>query len=498
MKRMLFAGILCVSVSLLYLGVHSQNYGDDLRLSALADTNFIIRFAPYPPKELNTNATPRQLVQFAWEEFLALNWKSSYLQNQKRDSPDLTWNYQQDQSPYPALAVWETYAHRTELRPYNDKMLPFDAPPHYSFGTPLTAYPGSNASFDLFQNLDENSEIGSCEVFAHVQTYDTLYKVLYQAKTNRDEYEYLLKNYNTKAALLTATTNTFNNIKQYKAYYKGATSSCNCPQTAGVVCLPCGGAPRSKGRDTYTGAMEVKTAWRELTAKDDPAKFFTRKVIYYRTDASGKIYYDNKIYALIGLHIIHKTQNYPAFIFATWEHVDVESDNMGYVKLNDPVNKNRLFADFKRLHPIAAITDASSNYVHQKLKKYNPNSIWQNYRLVGVQSVPTNNTNAYSFFLANYVIESDSTLANFHGSGIGKPFNALPNTLYKGNLISMGGCQGCHGVAQTTLGGDFSFLMDTVGKPVQTPDIGLAGKTAKIKSFIKAFAIGEKLKKTGK
>ncbi|MFC0186321.1 hypothetical protein ACFFJX_29375 [Pseudarcicella hirudinis] len=70
--------------------------------------------------------------------------------------------------------------------------------------------------------------------------------------------------------------------------------------------------------------------------------------------------------------------------------------------------------------------------------------------------------------------------------------------MYKGNLISMGGCQGCHGVAQTTLGGDFSFLMDTVGKPVQTPDIGLAGKTAKIKSFIKAFAIGEKLKKTGK
>jgi mono/diheme cytochrome c family protein len=89
---------------------------------------------------------------------------------------------------------------------------------------------------------------------------------------------------------------------------------------------------------------------------------------------------------------------------------------------------------------------------------------------VGVQAKPTNDTKAFSFFLANYVIESDSTLGNFRGSGIGKPFDNGDNTLYRGQRVSMGGCQGCHGVAQTNLGTDFSFLLDSVGKPVQNPD----------------------------
>ena len=52
---------------------------------------------------------------------------------------------------------------------------------------------------------------------------------------------------------------------------------------------------------------------------------------------------------------------------------------------------------------------------------------------------------------------------------LGTPHNHLNNLLYKGKFLSMGGCQGCHGVAQKTLGTDFSFLLDTVGKPVYKP-----------------------------
>jgi hypothetical protein len=94
--------------------------------------------------------------------------------------------------------------------------------------------------------------------------------------------------------------------------------------------------------------------------------------------------------------------------------------------------------------------------------------------------------------LANAVVESDSTLANFRGSGIGTPHNSKPNILYRGNnQISMGGCQGCHGVAQVTLGTDLSFLLDAVGKPIFSPDIlnqnaSVSQRAAKIRALIRA------------
>jgi hypothetical protein len=191
------------------------------------------------------------------------------------------------------------------------------------------------------------------------------------------------------------------------------------------------------------------------------------------------------------MHIIHKTQNYPNFVFATWEHVDVQKQHMGYVELDTSGNEiSPLIKDYPRLHPIPAVVDSSTAYVHRQLAKLNPNSVWQYYRLVGVQTNTTNDTSSFSYFLANYVIESDTPLAAFHGSGLGTPYNGQANSLYKGHGYTMGGCQGCHGVAQTKLGGDNSFLMDNIGKPVDTPDVGSTRK--KLSMFIRTL---DKIKK---
>lgn len=426
---------------------------------------FNIRFMATPPPDLDSAASPQQLAEFAWEEFLALNWQASYPKDGKRDAPDLNWSYK-DTSAYPSLVVWETFAHRAELRPYSNKMLPFDAPPHYDFGITLPPYPNSKASFNLFDALDENNEIGSCDVYARVNKYQKQYQVLYQAKVNRDEYEYIRNKYPTKDKLIAATTYNLAQLKKYKTY--GTPNSCDCGPSYPGVSLPCGNK-----KTGAVGAMEVKTAWRELTTDDDKSKFFKRKVIYFRIDPStGKYYYDNKEYALIAIHIIHKTRNYDDFVFATWEHVDVEKDNMGLVELDtNGHEKTPLPNTYKRLHPISKVADQATASVHAQLKSFNPKSIWLNYRLVGVQGTPTDDTNSDSFFLANYVVESDSTLANFHGSGIGKPHDGGVNTYSRGKALSVGGCQGCHGVAQGKLGGDFSFLMDTIGKPVKMPDV---------------------------
>jgi hypothetical protein len=462
--------ILLISAALIILFVScGKKTGEG---AYLTQPVFKVKFNPFSPKDLQKNASDTAFIKFAWEEFIALNWKSSFDSNKMRDYPDTTWNWGSDQSPYPGLLVWETYAHRTELRPYSNKMLPFDSPPHYSFGKSLLPVKKSD-SFSLFDNLDENNEIGSCDIYAHVDRYNEKVMVLYQAKVNRDEYNYILDNYNTKQKLFSATENTYNNIIRYNAYYKGAQNTCNCPPDSNVLCLPCGGSPvPGKPGETYRGAMEIKSAWRILVPEDDTTKFLRRKAIVYQKGPDGKILYTNKTLGLIGLHIIHKTTNYQDFVIATFEQNGVENADMGYRLLDKFGNETgKLYSGYPRLHPIPAIVNQSTDEIHSQIKQMNPNSVWLNYRLVGVQAVPTSDSTSFSFFLANYVIESDSTLADFQGSGIGTPHNKLPNTLFNGQKYSMGGCQGCHGVAQIKSGTDFSFLLDTVGKPVYSPDL---------------------------
>ncbi len=233
---------LCIIVSLAFFAQYGCKNGVKTSETASIDTAYTINFSPTPPSDLDTGADPKKLAEFAWEEFLALNWKSSYSKDQKRDSPDTTWNYQTEPGAYPDLDVWETFAHRTELRPASNKMLPFNTPPHYSFGKPITADPSDiSASFTLFNNLDENNEIGSCDMYAHVDSFKKQYQVLYEAKVNSEEYNYILANYPTKEKLMAARTTTTDNISKYSAYYPNGTTTCGCPVAAGVICLPCGG-----------------------------------------------------------------------------------------------------------------------------------------------------------------------------------------------------------------------------------------------------------------
>lgn len=496
MKKSFFSLSLLLILSLLVLSACGDEKGENKGSKGggeeeeLVETNsdYPITIGYTVPTDLPANATNEQLVTFAWDEFFALVWKSSYNEDGVRDNPDTGWSFTSDSDPYPSdPVVWETYAHRTELRPYDDNMQPFNNAPHYSFGTPL--YPrNASDSFTLFNNLDENNEIGSCNDFAHYDQYSLDNMVLYQAKCNSDEYNYILDNYPTKAQLLAATTKTLGNITKFNSYLANSSNTCDCPQDSMVICQPCGGAANPNG-GTYTGSMEIKTAWRQLTSEDDASTFFTRDVITYE-ESNDSIYYTNVTYALIGIHIIHKTQNYPDFVFATFEHVGVEQDNMAY-QVIDGTEQETLKVNYPRLHPIPTEASQSTEAAHELLAAQNPNSIWLNYQLIGVQAQPSSDPSAFSFFLANYVIESDSTLADFQGSSIGNPHDQGDNILLDKNYFSQGGCQGCHGVAQITLGTDFSFLLDTVGKPVDSPDIPSMlpdEQAAKLRSYVRATA----------
>ncbi|HEX3553895.1 MAG TPA: hypothetical protein VIA62_11775 [Thermoanaerobaculia bacterium] len=483
--------------------------------------------APYinitstPPSDVPANASPEDLAKFAWQQLLALSWKAGYPGTGQRGLPDPTWSYSTP-GAFPTLMTWQTYAQTTELRPNFPLTTPWAqlGIPKYSYQVPIAKDPKNpNAKNNLWNNLDEDNEIGSCDTYGRYKAQPNPKQlVLYQVKVNKDEYEYLRVNYgatqNSSSGKLgqaqTAVTKSITS-SPYVYYSPGFPGNCGPCDPAKAICLPCGGAPNPAG-GTYTGSIEVKSAWRMLQPGDDRNRFFTTDALYYDLDQNGKLVYKNGTFALIGIHIIHKTRNYPDFIFTTFEQVDVEKADMEYVLLSPPpppptppngtqvppftvIQRQTGQTNRTQLHPVPRTLDTVTVKVHQQLTKLNPSTIWQYYRLTGVQGHPVNcqpnqvppaNKNAPqtcvsnqnpvqctnldpNYFMANFVIESDPFLNNFSGPGFGgNPFQNCNNIVTfstqsgrtQGTQLDMGGCKGCHGVAQTALGTDFSFLLD--------------------------------------
>lgn len=496
---------------------------------------------PTPPQDLSSrSADLTEVAQFAWQEFLALNWKSAVDPSGGtspvglRGKPDTTWSYSTP-GAHPELLTWQTYAQTTELRPNGPLTIPFAqlGAPQYSYLNAVNAGSG-NPSFTLWNNLDEDNEIGSCDIYAQYSSQQPPRNlVLFQVKVNSDEYEYLRTNFGadqdkcvntspagqppncppanqspTGGALYQAQTAVIKNIANPPYEYfpgqpGGADATCGpCPPGL-AICLPCGGTPNPAG-GTYEGAIEVKSAWRKLLPADNPARFYTTNAIYYQVDANGNATYYNDTFALIGLHIIHKTKNFPDFVFATFEQVDVEQADMTYVLLKGateqgpavPIVRQTGQNNRTQNHPVPATLNAVTDQVHAQLTGLNKDIVWQYYRLTGVQAAsvdcaPSPDTaidpktgkvialpNAATqcpanqdpvactnldpnYFMANFVVESDPFLNNFSGPGFGaNPFINCRNTVYANAIFDNGGCKGCHGVAQTSFGTDFSFLLD--------------------------------------
>ncbi|NML37875.1 hypothetical protein HHL17_11780 [Chitinophaga sp. G-6-1-13] len=487
----LFAGI----VSILLMRRKSAATEESKPAFTEKDVNqtFPITISSDVPHDVAGQATPQNLCTFAWDEFFALNWKSDYEQSGTRGTADTKWRYETDKNPYPPLFVWETYKHRTELRPATNVMNKFDTVPYYTYYN--WTQPAKGADTTVFNNLDENNEIGSCIVFGQSVTNDKQYQVLYQAKVNRDEYNYIRTHFGTKEKLYQGNINNKDSIEADSAYFKGSTSTCESDTFSAqgkgigrVICLPCGSNQRST-----EGAIEVKTAWRRLKPNEDSTRYVMRTVLTYE-NVNGVFRAVNERYALIGIHIIHKTTTFPNFVFATFEQVDVQNSlagrghitDMGYIRLDSNGNPTGPFVkNYPRYHPIPQVVQNSTTAAHSLILQRNPKSIWQYYRLVGVQAATTNDSTSFSYFLANYVIESDDTLAKFRGSSIDNPLDNKVNVIYGGKGYVMGGCQGCHGASQVRLGTDCSFLLDTVDKPVHHPDTGFT--SSKLQRYLNAF-----------
>jgi hypothetical protein len=486
------------------------------------------------PKTLVRPATLKQSAEFAWQQFLTLNHVAAQPDGKSTSRGTVAQPAKLGQPG--ELLVWQTYAHRTELRPNGPLSVPWDSlgVPTYDNAYKMSLVKGTpDARLDLWNNLDEDSEIGSCQLFGQYEKQPGELKkkslVLFEAKVNRDEYEFIRQNYGSdqyignkgpnadpakcdasspsRGALCEAQLRLRTNIANGK--YDN-TAQCDCPKEQ-AICLPC-------ETSTTDGTIEIKAAWRKLLPNDKADRYYTSKALYYQYeyDPVSKSYqykYYNDTFALIGLHIIRKLQNYPTFVFTTFEQVDESVAGDQYVitdtdgaEVSPPtpaVRQTGNNLDRKTNHEIPGDIQTVNLAMQQILKKFS-NSVWQYYRLAGVQAeaidcpiadapppkgtapekagndcIKAQDKNVGqclqmdpNYYMANLFIETDPFLNNFSGPGFGgNTFGSCQNTLYQKKPLNMGGCKGCHGVAQTAFGTDFSFLLDIGnGKPATAPD----------------------------
>jgi hypothetical protein len=478
--------------------------------------------APLIPSDLYRPATNvidhAQAAKFAWLSFIAL--VSPNKPTPTRGVPGGSFSSVKGGSGSTYPLVWETYQHRSELFPSNGSggvtpPQPWDQTPKYVYTPQPSPSPGAN--YTLFNNLDEASQIFQNNLFFPVNGKP--YEVLFEAKVNQLENQYVANNYPLPNPLPS-------------------------PLAQNPTAL-------------YDGNIEIKAAWRPVSSID-PAQLYryhVADVITYGGTINNPVAKNEK-YALIALHIIHKTKNYPSFIYATFEQVDdyvnqVTNQPTGvyfqtlykqdgpppnppagyqlgsYYFATDPAgfsadgtqptassftattNPSRVFdlsnplawpngnqytapngkgfdpmplvsTDGKQIQvtlpPTGNADVANVNaQVRSLMSSLGNDFVWQYYQLTGVQAIPTSDETTKDYYLANIVVESSQAgIQLFRGGLSSDPsFEPVPNIRNKLNVIdkvgggseqhnkySMGGCMGCHGAAQGE-GGDFSFLLST-------------------------------------
>lgn len=427
-----------------------QALGAEVQATHLVD----ITKSAVPHDLANSSATAEELAIFAWQEFIALTWPSvdpTTTGIRGRPNTSLTWTDD-------GLKVFETYRHKNELFPAmgnTDASFDSKAPKYSYVGVTAPTPPITDTHWN---SLDESNEIGLCIMYANTNT-----RVLYEAKVNRALFDYantaeLTKRVGNTYAMLTAKKNT---TKASLSTYGGICSSADADK---IVMLPCG--DNAVAGDAGEGAIEIKVAWRELNNTEATSgKFYMNEVQYYET-TGGEIVVKNATFGLIALHIIHKTTHYPAFVFATWEQVDnYNGSNTSGLRFHNTGTK---LPDIPvvRKHPIPAANTTVTTDVHTQLS--GTNSVWQYYKLVGVQAKPVDgppmstasaDDKSY-YYLANIVVETNQPLQEFFGGlTTDGTTELLKNTYEGGTVVDMGGCQGCHGTQGQLPGGDMSVLI---------------------------------------
>lgn len=254
--------------------------------------NIVIAFNNQVPGDLAAFNNQSQVDCFAWQEFIALNWPVN--PNGYFGEPG---NY--------SLVTWETYM------PKNVMFQPGGVPPP-KWGTLVSPqYAAKFKSQRLLMNPSQTKLLTYTRKFAEVDSIggfdpdqaapsgkpswlgaQNKTNVWYEIMLNKDYYDFVTK------------TGYYNAITQHDSVKNGI--PLNFP--AGVYNGP-------------VGAIELKAAWMEVDNIKSPKwqRYKLSKAVVY--DSTTQKLRETMV-ALVGLHILHKTQNQPTWVWATFEQTD--------------------------------------------------------------------------------------------------------------------------------------------------------------------------------
>lgn len=449
--------------------------------------------ADAPPKPVfsfgNLAEVQRKFDIFAWQEFVALNWPPG--------KPGQPGPGKIGKSPSgDNSTVWESYMASSQV------FQPGAAPPA-AWGTPQTIpsfCPAAPAALKgkvgkvlpLIAKGDLQDEF--MEAFTNSPLIDVNGKYTrYEIRMNKVEFDKILQGSAPPPA-------------PAKPWYIANNQVPPVSFPAGVY-----------GTD-QTGSVEVKAAWRQIS-QSQAGRYHTAWA--YITYAPGSNNENTKcagpfLMGLVGLHIIHKTQSAPQWLWATFEQVDNAPSsavtghysffNNPKCKLSPPCanqqptpptggwdgdpGKTNTAVQVIRATAIPAAKNSPTtgiNPVFQKLlRSVDARSVWQYYQLVDTQwpQRPGTLQNPNTCYHG-----SSNPAVNFACDGPNPdqgpgPFPAkLANTTLEtyfqqtpgNNQAYMGTCMGCHSFGQvaaqnSTLFSDFSFLLGDAQQPSTTPN----------------------------
>jgi hypothetical protein len=390
---------------------------------------------------------------FSWQSFVALNWPAG------PDGRPLGTDFRASPG---APRVWEGYP---------------DAITVFRGGEPI---PCNASGGKMLVQMAKNGQVvdpdGSFDEAVGGPLIDRdLNFAVYEKKMNPDEAEFVVDNgYNTVEGQAKADS-----IRFPVGFYTDSA------HTQGPV-----------------GSIEIKAAWRVVQPADS-ARFYTRAAVLYvpaKHSATGQPLCLNATVGLVGMHILHKTRNFPSWIWSTFEHVDNapqclpgqggacgDSTTFSFYnaactscRLNAPASSgsdstflwepdppyarryavNRRYgSQITRTQAVYSFTDSTSRAWQQRVQ----GTVWANYRLIGSQ------------WQVRHL--------DVPGGGTRNVPDTLRNTTLESFIPDTSSCLGCHGAFASSAakdgGGDFSFLLGMASKGLTALPPGVARRIAR-------------------
>ena len=314
--------VAAIGVALLVLACRQETAAPEK--PAPASTSSVaagITITPILPEDIPggaPNADLRTAAQFAWQQFIALNWPARN-GGAVRGHPDERALFT-DRPGVPL--VWETFRSKVEIYPPggSDTITPHgyakgapeygwnEAPQYPYFDTynnmPIAIAPcGEPSPRAAWINLDEISQVGFDHMFAGIApgTSGDDKLIRFTAKANEHHYRYVAGNQYWYASVpYTTATGNFTRAVSTGQFLPGTN----------YVLFP-------------VQSMEAKAAFRRLTRKErDSGRFHITRVRYYEKSSAGDPCYREEDWGLLALHIIQKTPTAPAYTWATFEQAD--------------------------------------------------------------------------------------------------------------------------------------------------------------------------------